>query len=258
MKLISLNTWGGKVYQPLITFIKQQSTDTDIFCFQEVFNTTANLKEVSGFRMNLFDEISKVLENYQGYFAPTVDNYIAGSFQPNFIDFNLSWGLAIFVKKNLSIKSHKDFWVYGNRGSFNPKDLNSLSRNVQYINIISEGKKFTICNIHGIWVKGGKKDTPSRIQQSKQILSFLDQQDGKKILCGDFNLDIDTKSVKMLESTLTNLIKEYHIKNTRSKFFPAKEKFADYTFVSNEIRVKSFEVPEVEISDHLPMILQFS
>lgn len=258
MKIISLNTWGGRVYKPLINFIKQQSTNTDIFCFQEVFKTTTNFNGISGFRMNLYNEISKIAEDHIGYFAPTVDNYIAGSFRPDFVNFNLSWGLAIFVKKNIRIKDHKDFWVYGNNNSFNPKDLNSLPRNVQYINCISGDKNFTICNIHGIWIKEGKKDTLSRIQQSNQILSFIDKQDGEKILCGDFNLDPDTKSIKILESKLINLIREYHIENTRSKFFPGNEKFADYTFVSKNIDVKSFEVPEVEISDHLPMILEFS
>ncbi len=38
MKLITLNTNGGRVFEPLMNFIKTHSSDTDIFCFQEVFN----------------------------------------------------------------------------------------------------------------------------------------------------------------------------------------------------------------------------
>src|SRR3989339_1725388 len=106
---------------------------------------------MADFRMNLFDEITNVLKNYFGYFTPTVDNYIAGSFRPDLTDFNLSWGLAIFVKDNLNIKTRHEFWVYGDKNSFNQKDLNSLPRNVQNITIIFEGKQFTIGNIHGIW-----------------------------------------------------------------------------------------------------------
>ena len=34
--------------------------------------------------------------------------------------------------------------------------------------------------------------------------------------------------------------------------------FADYTFVTSGIKVESFEVPDVPISDHLPMILKFN
>jgi len=258
MKLISLNTWGGKIYNPLINFIKDNSHTTDIFCFQEVFNTTSDITEHSGFRINIYSEITGILENHQGYFAPTLDNYIVGAFQPNFTNFNLSSGLAIFIKNNIKVLSHGDFYFYGNRDSFNPKDLNSLPRNVQYLNFTDHSKLFTLCNLHGIWIKGSKGDIHSRIQQSNQIKNFLDQQEGEKILVGDFNLDINTESIKILESSMINLIKKYHISTTRSPLFPGSDKFADYMFVSKKIKVIDFQVPNLEVSDHLPMTLEFS
>jgi len=33
MKLISLNTWEGQIYEPLKNFIKYHAKDVDIFCF---------------------------------------------------------------------------------------------------------------------------------------------------------------------------------------------------------------------------------
>ena len=86
----------------------------------------------------------------------------------------------------------------------------------------------------------------------------MDKQDGKKILVGDFNLNINTKSLTILEKKMINLIKKYNIQTTRNKHFPGSEKFADYTFVSPDIKIRSFQVPHTEVSDHLPMILQFS
>lgn len=266
MKLICLNLWGGKIYEPLMDFIKKHSKDTDVFCFQEVFKTTSNILESAGFRLNLYKEIAKILSHHQGYFAPSVDNYITGSFQPNFVDFNLSWGLAIFINKqsfssnkNLKVISSRDFFVYRKRGSFNPKDLNTIPRNAQYITFTKNGKEFSVCNLHGIWLKEGKKDSSSRISQSIQINDFLDKQKGEKILCGDLNLSINTKSLEILEKNLRNLIREYHISTTRSIYFPGKdEKYADYIFVSNGINVEDFQVPNLNISDHLPMLLEFS
>jgi len=99
MKLITLNTWGGKVYQPLINFIKQHSEDTDIFCFQEVFKTSTENHDYKGYRLNLYDEISTILNNFHGYFAPTQDNYVFTSEFAEFMNFDMSWGLALFVKK---------------------------------------------------------------------------------------------------------------------------------------------------------------
>lgn len=258
MKLISLNIWGGKKFKSLINFIKNHSKDTDIFCFQEVFDTNSNIKESAGFRLNIYNEISKILPNHHRYFASCIENYITGSFQPNFIDFNLSSGLAIFINKGLKVTSNGDFFIFKERGTFNPKDLNSLPKNAQYLSFTKGSRIFTICNLHGIWQSNGKKDSPSRILQSNKVKKFLDKQKGEKILCGDLNLDINTQSIKILETNMSNLIKDYDISTTRSSLFPGSNQFTDYTFVSSDVNVINFQVPNIDISDHLPMILEFS
>lgn len=169
----------------------------------------------------------------------------------------MSWGLAIFIHKKLQVTSQGDFFVFRTKDSFNPRDLNTLPRNMQYITFTSQKKKFIVCNLHGVWKRGEKVDTPSRINQSEQIKNFLDQYKEAKILCGDFNLDINTKSLKILEEKMINLIKEYQILTTRSKLYNRGDKFADYTFVSPNVNVLDFQVPNIEVSDHLPMILEF-
>lgn len=259
MKLTCLNTWGGKIYQPLMDFIKENSGSTDIFCFQEVFYTTSDVKVIKKRRMNLYEELSRLLSHHQSYFAPCLQNYVIFSRTENLkTDFNLGFGLSIFIRKDKTVNSNGDFFVYGGQDTFNPNDLNTLPRNIQHLTFTEADKKFTICNLHGIWLRGGKKDSPSRVEQSRKINEFLSKHNGEKILCGDFNLDINTKSIKILEENLRNLIKEYNIQTTRNKLFPGEEKFADYTFVSKGIKVINFQVPNIEISDHLPMILQFS
>ncbi len=258
MKLICLNTWGGRVFNPLMQFIKDSAKDTDIFCFQEIFKTTENIKVYEGFRVNLFNEFSKILNDHHGYFTSALDNYITGSFQQNFISFNVSAGLAIFIKKGLTVKDSGDFFIFGNNNSFNPSDVNSVPRNLQYLSFTFKSKEFMVCNLHGLWVRGPKIDTESRIQQSKKIKKFLDKQNCAKIICGDFNLDINTQSIKILEGGMENLIKKYKISTTRSKLFPRSDKFADYIFVSDKVNVLDFKVPNIEVSDHLPLILEFS
>jgi len=76
-------------------------------------------------------------------------------------------------------------------------------------------------------------------------------------LCGDFNLLPETKSLIMFEDAgMKNLIKEYNITSTRNKFKKFNKKISDYVFVSNNVNVSSFKVPDVLISDHLPMIFE--
>lgn len=258
MKLISLNAWGGKLHTPLIDFIKLHSKDTDIFCFQEVYKNPAKKQSYKDFRINLFDDLSEALEGFNGDFASCQDNYVLSSGLQEKVGFDISWGLAIFVRKTLSVKSAGDFFVFGERNKLVAGDLTTLPRNVQYVGLEIDDKKFIVLNIHGVWTPGRKTDTPSRVEQSQEIIEFLKDKVQGKILVGDFNLDINTKSIQMLEGIMDNLIRIYNIKTTRNKFFPWGDKYADFTFVSKEIKVVDFQVPNLEVSDHLPMILEFS
>ena len=93
MKLVSLNTWGGKAYKPLIDFIKQQARDTDIFCFQEVWADAYTKFEgqMAGGKPIKNDEImtqgvqdiSSVLKNHTGYFDKPVYAAILKRFNNN-------------------------------------------------------------------------------------------------------------------------------------------------------------------------------
>ena len=75
---------------------------------------------------------------------------------------------------------------------------------------------------------------------------------------------MDTESVRMFEEAgYRNLIRDFDIKTTRNQIswdmWPdlPKQLWADFVFVSPDIKVKSFVVPEDdESSDHLPMILE--
>ncbi len=257
MKLICLNIWGGKVYKPLTKFIRDYSKEVDIFCFQEVFHTEAEITEDFDYRLNIFAELSKVLTNFNSFFDVSVENYLTGSFKENFTDYKLSSGLATFVRKGINLKSNGSFFIYGQKNDFNPKDKESLQRNAQYISFTISGKQFTILNLHGLWTPT-KFDTPSRIKQSNIIKAFLSKQKDRKIVCGDFNLHPDTKSLKILEKDLKNLIKEFKIKSTRSSFHQQDVKFADYILASKDVKVLDFKVLKTQVSDHLPLYLEFS
>jgi endonuclease/exonuclease/phosphatase family metal-dependent hydrolase len=87
------------------------------------------------------------------------------------------------------------------------------------------------------------------------------------MVMGDFNLLPETESVRKIERAgYRNLISEFAITTTRGslvkKMHPEYgvgpfgfQEYADYAFVTPGIRVGSFEVPDVPVSDHLPLIL---
>lgn len=260
MKLLSLNVWGGTIHKPLIDYIKKHSEDTDIFCFQEVFHSTQS-KISNGIKTDLFDNLLKALPDFAGFYAPIITGYDTQIK----VDFDLAFGQATFVRKNVDLISEETFFVHGEFDYAPPTtiegviDAIDMPRNIHCIKIKINGKEVLIGNFHGYWLPGLKIDSPQSLAQMEAVLKIYNSFKGPRIIAGDFNLRPDTKSLKMLEENLKNLIKEFEIKTTRSIHYKkTTEKFADYVLVSDDIKIKSFKVPNEEVSDHLPMILDFT
>ncbi len=259
MKLIGLNTWGGHEFEPMMDFIKEHKDSTDIFCFQEIFKTDSDHKSYKTGRVNLLEEISAVLEDFSFKFTPMLKGMLFGEER---VSFGLEIGLAIFYRKNLELKQISENLVLKHDVPMDNPGDESCSIQLQIADFKCEGKDLTIINTHGMTYPVNKLDTERRILQSQTIIDVLNNKEGEAILTGDFNLLPETKSIKMIDEKLRNLIKEFKITQTRSiltgyRGKPDEQFFADYTFVTPGIKAKGFKVPDINISDHLPMILDF-
>lgn len=254
MKLITLNIWGGKVYEPVIKFLRDNSQDTDIFCFQEMtFGDKPDFSPDSKARINLFSELQALLPDFVTYSNISKSEYF--EYEP--VDFGV--GEAIFIKKNITVKGHGGAYCFDEvpEGS---TEGGLATGNYEWIDFEVSGEKFTLVNIHGVWQEGTKKkDTSARLIQSNRIKKFFDTKTGKKIICGDFNLLPDSESVKILEdSGLRNLIREHGIRSTRTSFYSGSVRDADYIFTSKDVEVKDFQVLPDEVSDHSVLCLEFN
>lgn len=265
MKLISLNTYGGYFFEPLLAFIKEHSKDTDIFCFQELLNNPENIHYNEGFRVNLFSEISKALPEFKGIFSP-----VQLGVSPNGdTNDHTSFGLGIFIKTKFKIQNTGDFFIVGDQSSYIKGKADTLPFKMQHAQFLVEKTLLTICNVHGTAWPVDKLDSQERLEQSKKILNFVKSQTGEKIITGDFNLFPQTQSITMFEQNgFGNLVKEFKISTTRGSlirklhpeyYAPGRifQEFADYTLVSPGIKVKNYTVPDLPISDHLPLLMEF-
>lgn len=260
VKLVSLNIWGGTEFKPLMEFVRSSAQDTDIFCFQEVLMSNDGDRISNGARMNIAADLKRALPDFTSYFTPILeDRDLQWSVVPSVVH-----GEIMFVRQLLSVLGTGTLFVCG---GYNEPLLNDRVFDVpsalQYARIRHGGKSFTIAQIHGISMPGSKLDTTERLEQSRNIISFFGEETGEKILCGDFNLIPDSESVLMIEqSGLRNLIKEFDIHATRPRTstdrYPTPQFFADYCFVSPGVNVRQFAVPDVSVSDHLPLVLDFS
>lgn len=258
MKLITLNIWGGKIFEPLKAFIEEHAKDVDVFCFQEMFHTETDVKEFGkmGVRANIYSEIKNILPDFQDFYAPAQDGYgYDGA-----TDFSISFGLAMFIRKDINIESHEDIFVFRGRNTrLEAGDNATIGRNLEHVVLIQGGEAYSIFNLHGLWNGMGKSDTEDRLKQSENAKEFMKKYARPKtVLCGDFNLMPDTESLAILESGMKNLVKEHNVTSTRSSFYDKPLKFADYILVSPDIQVKDFKVLQDEVSDHLPLYIEFN
>lgn len=170
-------------------------------------------------------------------------------------------GLAIFTKKALLIESIEHLTIFDEQDpGLDEKDEHyfSMGRDLQRVRLMKDNKEFSILNFHGMWTGRGKGDTDGRILQSQKIRKVFDESIGARILCGDLNLEPDTKSLGILTQDNKDLIKENGIASTRSPLYAGPVKLADYVIVSLDVRVENFGVIQSEVSDHLPLFLDFS
>ncbi|AVP87346.1 hypothetical protein phytr_3950 [Candidatus Phycorickettsia trachydisci] len=224
IQIMSLNIWGGQCYEKLISFIKVHQ-DKDI-----------TLKDPKA-RKDVFESIEKALPNHNGIFCPIIDQ---------------TYGMAIFFAKTIPLLDEGVHWIYKN-----PKYIGndpSHSRCLQWAILNPKGKKIGVFNIHGLWNGNGKGDSPERIKQSESICNFATSLHLPVVLCGDFNLMLDTQSVALLEKNYQNLIRNAKVQSTRSSLYKKSERYADYIFVPKNLNVCSFQVYETEVSDHLPLL----
>ena len=254
MKLLSLNIWCGKVYGPLMDYIRKQAKDTDIFCFQEVLNTPTDNASTRDFRANIYAELEKILPDFVGYFSAEQD----GVDPIGNVNFPITFGKAMFIRKSLDVEKVDDVFVYRERNGRVNDDNTTHPASLQYTVINRDGTTYTVAHFHGLWNGRGKTDTDDRLEQSRKVKEFLNGAEGKVVFCGDFNLSPDTKSLAMIKEGLVNLIEINGVMTTRSSLYGKPEKFADYTIVSPDVEVRKFDVPSDKISDHLAMILEFA
>lgn len=264
MRIISLNV---ALFEENNTKLKQllEEQKPDIICLQEVtkrVDKTAFAKFVSK------DSIDEVTQNLKySFFAPcsVMKNFEYKNFHTkkefshdlggfvefgNYVksSFKIIKGQNIFVQNHFSLTTDWSKW---------PED-NSKAAQVIDLKLQNE-QKLRVINYHGIWSRY-KKDSPLTIKAAKTIKKYAQEVDYPVIICGDFNLFPNTKSMLILKKGLISLVDEFNIKTTRpssNELSGLKRNIVDYIFISKVIKVNKFEVLDSDASDHLPLILDF-
>ncbi|MEL7224599.1 MAG: endonuclease/exonuclease/phosphatase family protein [Cyanobacteria bacterium J06576_12] len=114
--------------------------------------------------------------------------------------------------------------------------------------------------MHGLRDLKGKMDTTERTEQSYKFLSIAESiaaSDDPLILCGDFNVEPESETLKILSKAgLTELVTTRTTKGTRSSHYKKSGRYADYMLVNAAVHELDFKVVlDPEVSDHCPLVL---
>lgn len=179
-----------------------------------------------------------------------------------YLDFNgyvEQWNQILSKYPLLNSQNKFFYWNYELKRDWTDFVINDHSRAIQISKLDIDWKDVQIINIHGTYSKD-KQDTPRSMLQCETILKIVELSTLPTIIAWDFNLFPDTKWIKLLNNEFTNLISKCNINSTRPTFkddLDVGNNVVDYIFVNDKIKVNSFKIENTDISDHLPLILDF-
>jgi endonuclease/exonuclease/phosphatase family metal-dependent hydrolase len=133
-------------------------------------------------------------------------------------------------------------------------------RAAQVVHIQTDEGPVQILNVHGIRTADRLGDERT-IVAYKKIVDIAKKNSLPTILTGDFNVLPYTESLVPLAKNYMKLLDIYNIQSTRPAYKNTTNiprYVLDYIFVSDSIQVENFAVRETDISDHFPLICDFS
>ncbi len=245
LKIVSINVnHGGEQIYELEQFIREENPD--IIFIQEAYNSLNEAKEKRLQTVRLFSEW--IGTDYNAFQAAYHDGDVA-----------VDRGSAIIsrfpVIESGGIVFNSPYTTIYNEVSLG--DWSNQPRVLQTATVEINKNRLHLINIHGVWDFHGK-DSERRHAQSRRILELAADK-SPLIIAGDFNMNPDTQAIRFLEesykSVFGNELKTtFNMKKKSNPDFGSA--VVDLMFVTKDITIMSKKCPEVDISDHLPLIVE--
>lgn len=263
LRIVSLNAWGGQLWQPLAEWLPQ--VGADVLLLQEVTRAPVPsppwLRYVDPFRdlaqrSNLFADVSRLLPRHLGHFAAAARGDLSDAAGRAV---QSEHGLGAWIVPHLAVSESRAGFVHGAyRGNGWGDEPAARTALVFRLNIAEQG--LVIAQFHGLRDPSGKGDTPARAAQARAMAALigdLAQPGDEVVLAGDFNLLPQSASFATFAALgLSDLVTGRGHADTRTSHYAKPLRYADYLLVTPGLEVADFDVPaQPEVSDHRPLIL---
>ena len=235
---------GGRLFDEIIAFVRQEQPD--ILMLQEVYNSPDPHLE----------RRYRTIKTIQGAFHfPYMD--FAPAFLDNRAEGNIPQGNAVFSRFPITGSDVRFFnEPFQNDYVSAPDHFASCPRNLQHVVLNTPAGQLDVYNMHGVWDLDGDNFSERRQRMSMIILEAIaDKQ--KVILAGDTNAKPTNQAMRAVEAHLPSVFGD-----TRTTSFNMRRKenpgyataVVDLMYASPTIRVIDRQCPDIDISDHLPLV----
>ena len=246
LKFIQINIYKGQYLEALTRFLKDQNPD--FISMQEVAAGELNLCDKN---LDLFEYFKKKL-GLNGIVdkitkpADAKDSYLGNAV---FSRFEITNSEVLALKTFEGLTLAKIDMV---------ENFPLFSRHLISAECVINGRKIHAISWHAAWT-APPTDTEETLRQAKEVAGFLKNLKEPFILGCDMNAVIQGKTAGLINRVANNLMMNSGVLQTNH---PKIHKIAprgfliDYIFTSPHFKLKKLEVPEVTISDHLPVIAE--
>lgn len=246
LKFIQVNIYKGKYLDSLLDFLK--SHDPDFVSMQEVTAGELNLcdnnlelfeyfKKRLGLK-GVLDKVMQPVDSPKSYLG----NVVFSKYQ-------------IFGSKSLVLKTFEEFTL----AKFNDfKSFTKFPRNLLSVECVLDGQKISAISWHAAWT-APPTDTEETLRQAKEVADFLKNLKEPFILGCDMNAVPQSKVAGLINQSAVNLMMNSGVlQTTHLKIHKIAPRgfMIDYIFTSPHFKLKKLEVPQVTISDHLPVVAE--
>jgi len=248
IKVVSLNLWiGGLLFDEISAFLEKENAD--IVMLQEVMDTKADKFPAHYYSIA---SLQKKLHYPYTDFAPNLVN--------KFPWVMCTEGNAILsrfpIKERGVAYFEEPFDETKLRDAFDPSTYGTLPRSLEHVVLDTPVGDVNLFNFQGVWDLDGDNVSPQREKMRDVILHEIEGK-SNVILAGDTNAKYTNPVMQDIEKHLTNVFGDSLTTsfNMRRKDDPGYgTAVVDMIYVSPSITVLDKSCPDVDISDHLPLV----
>ncbi len=256
-KYIQTNIWfGGLLHEQLLPFLVNQRPD--FIAMQEVCMPNAVSPYTPHPALDFLQKVKQETGLLHSVFVPEAafkDKTHYDNIHP------VEFGIAILSRFPITKHAYDsyihDYKIFEWEGM---DDWSVMHKGTLVAEIATPVKPLFIGTTHGVW-GFDDKDSESRDIMADAILEAVEEK-SPLLFSGDLNIDQHTKAIARIEEKLTNVFKgklqtSFNMLHKADKGGSFGTSVVDFVFASKDIKILNAYSSEENVSDHIPLIVEF-